>query len=290
MIFELEQPPTAVVEPRENGSPAETTVNGEARAVNGVCRSYRATPLEPQIIVSREHDHWDMARLADGDEEGLDSLMQRHSKALLRHLERMVRNHTDAKELVNDAFLRVYRHRRDYNYESKFTMWLYVIGSHLAINLLRWRSRRPEHVPLPEEVSENSGGMVTLLDSAPTPREQAEADEWTDALEKALAKLPEQLRVPLLRVALDGCSQAEVAAQLGCTVKAVETRLYHARKRLRLELDRILNPWGSRLGKHCSQRHSETRNGSSAAPVTDNTANVIRDPKIRQPAIDECEP
>ena len=265
MILELEQSPAAVSEPRNNGSPAQTTVNGEAHAVNGVRRNYSA-PLEPQIVVSREHDHWDMARLASGDDQGLDSLMERHSKNLSRHLERMVRNHSDAKELVNDAFLRVFRHRQDYNYESKFTTWLYVIGSHLAINLLRWRSRRPEHVPLPEEVSENSGGIVTLLDSAPTPREQAEADEWTDALEKALAKLPEQLRVPLLLVALDGRSQAEVAAQLGCTVKAVETRLYHARKRLRIELDRILNPWGSRVRRRCGSQHQEqARNGSLAA-------------------------
>ena len=217
-----------------------------------------------------------MARLAGGDDEGMDSLMQRHSKPLLRHIERMVRNHSDAKEIVNDAFLRVYRHRMDYNYESKFSTWLYVIGSHLAINLLRWRSRRPEHVPLAESISENSGGIVTLLDAAPTPREQAEANEWTDALEEALANLPEQLRFPLLRVALDGCSQAEVAAQLGCTVKAVETRLYHARKRLRGELGKILNPWGSRIRRHCaSPCCNETENGASAAPVRDNGGSVV---------------
>lgn len=274
MISELEQPPTAVVELRDDASRTQNRVNGEARAVNGARQNHVA--LEPQLIVSREHDHWDMARLASGDEEGLDSLMQRHSKTLLRHIERMVRNHSDAKELVNDAFLRVFRHRMDYNYESKFSTWLYVIGSHLAINLLRWRSRRPEHVPLAESISENSGGIVTLLDSTPTPSEQAEADEWLDALEQALAKLPEQLRVPLLRVALDGCSQAEVAAQLGCTVKAVETRLYHARKRLRFELDRILNPWGSRVRRQCcGQGHGEMQNGSSAAPVRDNAASVV---------------
>jgi DNA-directed RNA polymerase specialized sigma24 family protein len=59
--------------------------------------------------------------------------------------------------------------------------------------------------------------------------------------------LPEQLRVPLLLVSLDNCSQAEVAARLGCTVKAVETRLYHGRKRLRVELERALTPWRCRV-------------------------------------------
>jgi hypothetical protein len=45
----------------------------------------------------------------------------------------------------------------------------------------------------------------------------------------------------------DHCSQAEVAARLGCTVKAVETRLYHGRKRLGAELQNILNPWRCRV-------------------------------------------
>jgi RNA polymerase sigma-70 factor (ECF subfamily) len=274
MIFDLEQPPTPVSEPRDNGSQAQNTVNGEAQAVNGIRRNY-AAPSEPQIIVSREHDHWDMARLANGDEEGLDSLMERHSKNLLRHLERMVRNHSDAKELVNDAFLRVFRHRLDYNYQSKFSTWLYVIGSHLAINLLRWRARRPEQVPLPEAASENSGGSVTLLDSSPTPCEQAEADEWTDALEKALARLPEQLREPLLLVALDGCSQAEVAARLGCTVKAVETRIYHGRRRLRSELENILSPWRSRVDEAIRPSNKQDHSSHVALLVRDTNGSVV---------------
>jgi RNA polymerase sigma-70 factor (ECF subfamily) len=86
-----------------------------------------------------------------------------------------------------------------------------------------------------------------LVDTALTPSEQAESDEWTDALEEALAKLPKQLCKPLLLVSLDGCSQAEVAARLGCTVKAIEARLYHGRKRLRAELNHILNPWRCRV-------------------------------------------
>lgn len=189
-----------------------------------------------------------MAQLASGDEQALDSLMLRHAKRLFAHLERIVKNRADAAELVQEAFLRVFRHRLNYNYESQFTTWLYVIGSHLAINLLRWRARRPEHVPLPDGAPEDGDiASEAFVDPSPTPGEQAQRDEWTDALEQALARLPPQLREPLLLVCLDGCSQAEVAARLGCTVKAVETRLYHGRKRLRAELDGILNPWRCRV-------------------------------------------
>lgn len=189
-----------------------------------------------------------MARLASGDDQALDSLMQRHARRLFAHLLRIVKNRADAVELVQEAFLRVFRHRLNYDYESRFTTWLYVIGSHLAINLLRWRARRPEHVPLPDGADDESNIVSeALVDPARAPGEQAQSDEWTDALEQALANLPEQLREPLLLICLDGCSQAEVAARLGCTVKAVETRLYHARKRLRVELERALNPWRCRV-------------------------------------------
>jgi RNA polymerase sigma-70 factor (ECF subfamily) len=181
--------------------------------------------------------------------------MQRHARKLCSHLERIVKNRADATELVQEAFMRVFQHRRDFNFEGRFSTWLYVIGSRLAINLLRWRSRRPEFVPLPEAVQEQSGGSTdAFVDHAPTPREQAEGDEWTDALELALAKMPPQLREPLLMVSLDSCSQTEVARRLGCTVKAVETRLYHGRKRLRAELESVLNPWRFRVDRSIRPR------------------------------------
>jgi RNA polymerase sigma-70 factor (ECF subfamily) len=255
MIAALEQETIAVREQRPNPSPQRAGPISRSQGVNGARRNHSAA-FAPQIIVALERDHWDMARLVSGDEQALDSLMQRHAKRLFAHLERIVKNRADAAELVQETFIRVFQHRLEYDFQSRFTAWLYVIGSHLAINLLRWRSRRPECVPLPDSPEDQPDSPANaLVNPAPTPREQAESDEWTDALEEALARLPEQLRVPLLLVSLDSRSQAEVAARLGCTVKAVETRLYHGRKRLRAELESILNPWQCRLnGAIHSQR------------------------------------
>lgn len=245
MISVLEHPPGTVGPQR--APPPETwkAAAGYSHGVNRFVRKHAAVS-ESEIAVARERDRWDMARLASGDEEALRSLMERYSKKLLRHLEQMVRNHTDAEQLVIETFIRVFRHRLNYDFESRFSTWLYTIGSNLAISLLRWRARQPSQVPLPEveEPEDDDSSIATdaLVDTRPVPREQAETNEWTDALELALARLPENLRVALLLVALDGCSQAEVAERLGCSVKAVETRVYHARKRLRSEMDRILNP------------------------------------------------
>lgn len=191
-----------------------------------------------------------MARLINGDEQALNSLMERHRKSLKHLIENIVRNSSDAEELVNETFIRVFQHRSGYKFESSFSTWLYVIGSNLGRSLLRWRTRHPEFAVSPEDAarcfSDDEEDGAALVDPAPTPREQAESDQWTEALEEALARLPEKLREPLLLVSLDSRSQAEVASRLGCTIKAVETRLYQGRRRLRKELEHILNPWRKR--------------------------------------------
>lgn len=216
-------------------------------AMNGVRLNHIAI-IGDQTMIAQEPDDRDMARLASGDEVALDSLMKRHAKRLVAHLERIVKNRADAAELVLETFIRVFQHRLDYDCQSRFTTWLYVIGSHLAIDLLRRRSRQPEFVPLPVDAESQSDIPAdALVDSASTPREHAESNESSDALEKALARMPPQLREPLMLVSFDNCSQASVAARLGCTVKAVETRLYHGRRRLRVELERALNPWRCRV-------------------------------------------
>lgn len=160
------------------------------------------------------------------------------------HLQRIVKNRADAADLVQEAFIRVFRHRLDFNFESQFSTWVYTIGLNLARDLLRSRARQPESFPL-NEVGELTDSEVddALPEPAPSACEQAENDEWKDALEEAFRRLPDHLREPLLLVSLDGCSRTEVAVRLGCTLKVVETRLYHGRKRLRAELESILNPW-----------------------------------------------
>ncbi len=270
MISALELQPNMISPQRPAGREMRKAAAGRNPRTNGG-RPYHVSPSEPEIAIERERDHWDMARLASGDEQALNSLMERYGNKLLHHLERIVRNRSDAQELVQEAFIRVFKHRLNYNFESRFSTWLYTIGSNLAISLLRWRGRRPEEVPLPEdeeaEGEDSSIATDAFVDPAAMPCTQAQSDEWTDALEHALARLPERLRVPLLLFTLDGYSQAEVAAHVGCSVKAVETRVYHARERLRLEMERILDPSPFRPKARMHSPRSRADQRSPPAPV-----------------------
>ncbi len=189
--------------------------------------------LQPSRAVLDAADADDMNRLTAGDDEALRRLMLRHQRPLLDRLSRMLRNATEADELFHEAFLRVYRHRHSFRPGARFQSWLYTIALNLARNCLRTRRRQPTIVPLPDDDSGN--GVVTaadLLDASPAPEEVLARAEWLAGLDAALAALPPQLREPLEQFAFEDRGQADIAAGLGCTTKAVEARVYHARQRV----------------------------------------------------------
>jgi len=196
-------------------------------------RMLMVAALQPSRAALDAADADDMARLADDDQEALHRLMLRHQRPLLDRLTRMLGNATEADELFHEAFLRVYGHRHSFRAGARFQAWLYTIALNLARNRLRTRRRQPIIVPLPDDDAGN--GVVTtadLLDASPAPEEALARAEWLAGLDAALDALPPPLREPLEQFAFDDRAQADIATDLGCTVKAVETRVYHARQRL----------------------------------------------------------
>ena len=173
-------------------------------------------------------DAEDMRRLAEGQDLALSRLMTRWSTALISYLTRFTGSHSTAQDLAQEAFVRVYRHRLDFRYSQKFSTWLFAIAGNLARNHLRWQERHPEALQTPES-------MLEVLHMSPneSPDQQAIANERLDAIQKAVAQLPTEMREVLLLITYHGMSQSEVAKVQGTTPKAVEVRLYRARKMLR---------------------------------------------------------
>lgn len=212
--------------------------NGKAKR-SGEGRAREEHPTESaEFLQSATHqafnhkqDNLDMMRLVSGCDEAMESLMQRHAKRLLSQLMRILRNHAEAQECLLEAFVRAYQHRHAFHLDAKFSTWLYVIAFNLARDRLRWLARRPEFVSLESSDEAEAGDFAEiLLDPALQPDQAIENREYSLALAEAVATLPEVLRQPLVLSAEEDKSQPEIAAQMHCTVKAVEMRLYHARK------------------------------------------------------------
>lgn len=185
-------------------------------------------------------DRADMERLAAGHDVALNDLMERHSTPVFHFLCRMLGNEEDAVDLAQETFVRVYRARESFRSNSKFTTWLYTIAANLARNHFRWRARHPNvSLEASSGTTEESLGS-TLPSNEPVPSDQALAAERAAAVRAAVNRLPDDLRDAIVLCEWEEHSLAEAAAILDTTPKAVESRLYRARKSLRKELERWL--------------------------------------------------
>jgi RNA polymerase sigma-70 factor (ECF subfamily) len=181
-------------------------------------------------------DQADMEQLRAGHEAALNDLMGRHAAGVFHFLCRLTGNEADANDLAQETFVRVFKSRQSFRPGEKFSTWLFTIAANLARNHFRWRSRHAS-VSLDAENPETEqtlGG--TMPANGPTPNEAALTGERAAAVRAAVQQLPEELRTAVVLCEWEERSVAEAATILATTPKAVESRLYRARQRLRDQL------------------------------------------------------
>jgi RNA polymerase sigma-70 factor (ECF subfamily) len=185
-------------------------------------------------------DRLEMTRLAAGEETALDRLMDRHARRLYHYLLRLLQNESEAEELAQETFVRVFRNARSFKPDRSFAVWLYTIATNLVRDRVRRQTRRPQ-VSFEAQVSADGATLRDVLPGqGPSPADHAASRERVQAVRDAIANLPEELRLPLILSEFDDLSHAEIAAITGGTPKAVEMRLYRARQSLRQSLTHLL--------------------------------------------------
>ena len=224
-----------VVDARQTGSRS-----GAHSSEGDLCLTLGQSTNGREAIASQ--DAADMVCLCRDEDDAMARLMHRHSHRLHGVIARMLSDWNEAGDVVDEAFIRVYRHRHRFDLQARFTNWLYTIAFNLARNRLRRRARQPEIISL-EELDEDELEMqqcVPIRDAAPDVR--LEHEEEMRSLEDSLAALPPQLRESVRLSVYDELSHIQIGSLQHCSAKAVESRLYHARKQLRADFERFLNP------------------------------------------------
>lgn len=182
----------------------------------------------------------DMSRLAAGQSAALSDLMKRHAEKLFHYLVRVLQNEDDAADLAKETFVRVYENRKKFDADKKFSIWLFAIASNLLRDRYRWRARHPKVSLDAENEALGNEFAESLSDQNPLPSETVQAYERATAVRRALAALPEQLRVPLILSQYEEKSHAEIGEILRCSAKAVEVGIYRARQQLSVSLSQLL--------------------------------------------------
>jgi RNA polymerase sigma-70 factor (ECF subfamily) len=183
-----------------------------------------------------------MARVQAGDEAAFGALMERWERPVKSVVARMVLNVSEAEDLAQETMVRVWQQRARFRAGAEFRPWIFAIAVNLARNRLRWWRRRPE-VALDEWTETERGGAGNREKGAGR-REQGEGAEALEAAERAaavraaIAALPVELREAIVLFEYEQMAQAEIAVVVGATPKAVETRIYRAREKLRAALQR----------------------------------------------------
>ncbi len=186
-------------------------------------------------LALRDPDVALMIRVRDDDPAAFEELVRRYQDRLLTVMYHLVGNREEAEDLAQEVFLRVYRHRKEYHPQAKFSTWLFTIAHHLAQNVYRRRQRKPEaqfdltdSAALAHQPSENWHASVM-----PSPDHRLRQEELSQVVQQALNHLNERQRLAVVLNKFEDMSYQEIADVMGISVKAVKSLLSRARSQLR---------------------------------------------------------
>jgi RNA polymerase sigma-70 factor (ECF subfamily) len=177
-----------------------------------------------------------VARATAGDLDSFNQLVTRWERPIYALAYRTLGREEDARDVVQEAFLRAYRGLRGFKGQAKFSSWLYRITLNLCRDWIR-RERRAPVVQVPEGTD-----PVDLADQRASPTESVEdlvaRREMSRAVARAMADLPEEQRLAILLKEYHGLTFQEIADMLNCPLSTVKTRLYQGLTMLRRRLER----------------------------------------------------
>ncbi len=204
-------------------------------AVLAAARSPRKARTPPAASAARWRQDPEvrlMLRVRDGDAAAFVELERIYRTRVLGWFCRRLGDRSEAEDLTQDVFLRLYRARGSYKPRARFATWVFHITQNVARNALRSRRRRP-CVRL--ETAASEPGMVeTLLpDRAEPPSRPLERDELAGVVRAAVAGLAGRQRVAVELHQFEDRTYSQVAAELDMTPKAAKSLLYRARNQLR---------------------------------------------------------
>lgn len=177
-----------------------------------------------------------VARATAGDLESFNQLVRRWERPIFALAYRTLGREEDARDVVQDAFLRAYRGLPRFKGEAKFSSWLYRITLNLCRDWIR-RERRAPIVPTPAGADPNAFADEQVSPSVSV-EELVGRRQMSDAVARALAELPEDQRTAILMKEYHGLTFQEIADTLQCPLSTVKTRLYQGLSVLRRRLER----------------------------------------------------
>jgi len=180
-----------------------------------------------------------MGRVRLGDTHAFEVLIRRHQRSVLNFIFRFMGNRTDAEDLTQEVFLRIWKAAETYKPEAKFTTWLYRIATNLCINKQRAiRIRRLFAKSHSEEQRRGYKDAFIIGEGAErlTSEDHLIDSEQSVQLLNTLNELPTSQRLAMVLKIYDEMSYQEISQIMDRSISAVDSLLIRAKKNLRKKL------------------------------------------------------
>ncbi len=190
----------------------------------------RSSALERRRELEALGDSQVVQAFLDGEERAFGVLVNRYDSRLLSFVYRTVGDRQRAEDLIQETFVRVYRHIHRFDQSKKFSTWIYTIAGNLAKNELRNRSRNP--LVLFQTIRKNweaDHRPLEWADASLRPDDLFRKRHLKEKVDEAVEKLPEHHRAVFVLRELQGKSYEEIAEITGCNLGTVKSRLNRAR-------------------------------------------------------------
>jgi RNA polymerase sigma-70 factor (ECF subfamily) len=190
--------------------------------------SATALAYVPSFTAQTDTNDLIAAHLA-GDERAFTRLVTRYQPRLVNFVTRMIQDRERAEDLVQEAFLRVYRHLNRFDQSRKFSTWVYTIASNLARNELRNRKRSPLVLYQTLESRNPDGAPIEFEDPDNQPDELYHQRHLRELVDAAVDRLGDTHRTVFVMRELEGKSYEEIAEVTRTNLGTVKSRLNRAR-------------------------------------------------------------
>ena len=179
-----------------------------------------------------------IGRFQQGDVQAFDVLVKRYKDQLLNYVFRFVGNRSDAEDIVQETFLRVYKNKHYYKEIAKFSTWVYTIAGNLAKTELRRRKRRKIF-----SVSNfvNDERDFDIPDMNRNPEKEVDGSMKDDIIQKTIEKLPPKFKEVILLRDVQGFAYEEISQILNIPLGTVKSRVNRGRLKLQEDLKFLLD-------------------------------------------------
>jgi RNA polymerase sigma-70 factor (ECF subfamily) len=178
-------------------------------------------------------ENFSLEALRAGDRVEFSRLVEAYSGKLYRLALKMLGNQQDAEDILQETFIKAFRHLNSFDGRSNLSTWLYRIATNEA--LMKLRKKKPDTVSIDEPVETMEGEQepLQIVDWCCLPEDELMSTEARANLDRSVQKLPESLRAVFVLRDIEGLSTRETAEVLDISEAAVKTRLSRARFQLR---------------------------------------------------------